>query len=180
MESPQERRERETLERCTTQAQRETCQRLHSQGKTAYPESRQGKTVIAEFRRYCETFDPEKIGQGLYRFSTGGAGGLDEIAHYNLHGFRHVFRHPIFYIDELLVPRVARWPEARRVDPNGYHSYYVYTDGMTAGEVAFAIIDLAAEHRDRVLADYTRKRDAAALAEAERLAESVGMQVVPR
>src|SRR3990172_1567769 len=119
-ESPQERRIREILERCTTDAQRATCERLHAEEKTAYPERRQGRSVIAEFRRYCETFDPEKIGQGLYRFSTGGAGGLNEIAHFDIHGFRHVYSHPCRYIEDLLYYEANRGHWDPREDPNGY------------------------------------------------------------
>jgi len=180
MESPQERRERETLERCTTEAQRERCQRLHEQGKTAYPYKWQGKTIVAEFRRYCESFDPEKIGPGLYDWSIMGSGGLDDIAHYDLHGFRGTYPHPAHYIEGLLIPEISRWPidDTAKDDPNWFHSQGVYTDGMTKGEVAFRIIEIAAEQKERVYADWKTKRDAKALAQAEQLAASVGMKVV--
>jgi len=178
-ESPQERRERETLERCTTDAQRATCERLHAADKTAYPEKRQARTVIAEFRRYCETFDPEKIGHGLYRFSTGGAGGLNEIAHFDIYGFRHVYWHPCRYIEDLLYFEANRGHWDPREDPNGYHSFYVYTDGMTAGEVFAAILEIADDRREIVRADLLAKASAAALAKATELAESIGMKVVP-
>lgn len=171
METPQERRQRETFERCTTDAQRATVTRLHEQGVTAYAETRQGRTVVAECRRYFETCDAEKIGAGLYAFSTGGAGGFNEIAHYDLGGFRHVYHHPAVYLN--LVERARRGH-----DPREFHSQYVYTDGMTAGEVAVAIFALAEAHEDAVTADYRLRRDAEALAEAQRLAESLGMKLV--
>jgi hypothetical protein len=174
-ETPIERRKRETLERCTTAAQLATCERLHAEDKTAYPEKRQGKTVIAEFRRYCETFDAEKIGEGLYHFSTGGAGGLNEIAHYDIHGFRHVYRHPCRYIEDLLYYEANRGHWDPREDPNGYHSFYVYTDGMTAGEVFAAILVIAGDRREVVRADFLAKANAAALAQASELAARIGM-----
>jgi hypothetical protein len=172
MESPQERRIRETLERCTTPAQRATCERLHDEGKTAYPEKRQGQTVISEFLRYCQHKDPTKIRQGLYHFSIGGAGGLNEIAHYNLGGFQHVYWHPHIYIEQLLLPELAR---GRRID----HSSYVYTDGMTAQEVGDQMLAIANAAYNQVAEDYEAKVAAAALAQATRLAESIGMKVVP-
>jgi hypothetical protein len=170
-ESPIERRQREALERCTTDAQRATVTRLHAEEKVAYPEKRQGKGVVAAFRRYCETCDPEKIDAGLYHFSTGGAGGLNEIAHYDIHGFRHVYHHPAIYLERLLAPELDRWP---RQD----FAYYVYTDGMTAGEVCDEIADLAVTHRGQVLAHYKAAVDADSLAAATRLAESLGMKLV--
>ena len=167
------------MTRCKTDVQRERMLELHAQRKDVYEEVRQGKSVISAFRRYCETFDAEKIDSGLYHFSTMGSGGLNDIAHFGLHGFRGVYPHPAIYIAELLIPEIARWPESRRIDPNDYHSLYVYTDGMTAGEVAHAIIALATEHKERVYADWKQKRDSAALKEAESLAASVGMKLIP-
>ena len=176
-----DRRQQETLDRCTTPAQRERCDQLHAQGKTAYPYARQGKSVIAEFRRYCETFDPEKIGKGLYDWSIMGSGGLDDIAHYDLHGFRATYPHPAYYIEGLLIPEIRRWwpvTDTEVDDPNWFHSQGVYTDGMTKGEVAFRIIEIATEQKERVYADWKAKRDATALGQAQALAESVGMKVV--
>jgi hypothetical protein len=174
-----EQRQQEQLARATTDVQREKMRELFALNKDVYPESRQGKSVIAAFARYCKTFDSEKIDQGLYHFSIMGAGGLDDIAHYNIHGFRGVYPHPANYIEGLLIPSVERWPEARRIDPNDYHSLDVYTDGMTAGEVAHAIIDIAAEQKARVYADWKQKHDTAALETATRLAADLGMKLVP-
>lgn len=175
-----EKRQNEMLAHAKTDVQRDRMRELFADGRDAYAESRQGKTVIGEFRRYLETCDPEKIGEGLYHFSTMGAGGLNEIAHFNLHGFRSVYPHPAVYLERLLLPQAERhgWLEDG-VDPNDYHSLYVYTDGLTAGDVCTAVLELAREHHDRVVADYRSARNAAALAEAERLAESVGMRLVP-
>lgn len=174
-------RHAERLERAKTPEQRATMQRLHEEGKTAWPESRQGKSVVAEFRRYVEQRDPEKIGKGLYHWSTMGSGGLNEIAHYDIYGFRSVYPHPALYIERLLIPEIERWgPERLEDDPNAYHSLYVYTDGMTAGEVAAEIIEIAAANRSSVLADWKQKHDAAALAEATRLADSLGLQLVAK
>jgi hypothetical protein len=169
-ESPIERRQREALERCTTDAQQATVTRLHAEEKVAYPEKRQGKGVVAAFRRYCETRDPEKIDAGLYHFSTQGAGGLNEIAHFDIHGFRHVYAHPAIYLQELLFPEMERY--------RGDHSFYVYTDGMTAGEVADAILELAHEHHAALLEDARSKIKAKRLAQATELAESLGMKLV--
>lgn len=176
-ESPQERRIRETLERCTTDAQRATCERLHAADKTAYPQKRQGKTVVAEFRRYCETRDPEKIGQGLYHFSIMGAGGLNDIAHYDLHGFRHKYPHPAIYLERLLFPEVDRGYDVRE-EPNWCHSQDVYTDGMTNGEVCLAVVRIAEQVRQKLSDDLAEKVSAARLAKAQELAASIGMKVV--
>lgn len=172
MESPQERRERETLERCTTAAQRRTCERLHSEGKTAYPEKRQGKTVVSEFLRYCQYRDPSKIRQGLYHFSTMGAGGLNEIAHYNLDGFRHVYWHPHLYIDRLFLPEEERHWQVE-------HSSYVYTDGMTAHDVRAEMRDIVVAAREMVRLDYEEVIEQTARLQAETLARSLGMKLVP-
>lgn len=179
-ESPQERRIRETLERCNTEEQICTVKRLHAVGKTVYPENRRGEGVVAEFRSYLTTRDPEKIRQGLYRFSMGGAGGLNEIAHFNLDGFRSVYHHPTVYLERLLYPCVERMHHDPHKEPDGFHSQYVYTDGLTAGEVLRRILNLADEHREVVTADYADKERAAVLAEAQRLAAVVGMKVVAR
>jgi hypothetical protein len=175
-----EARQTEMLERATTDAQRARMRELFAAGKDAYAEARQGKSVVAAFRRYCETCDPEKIDAGLYHFSTGGAGGLNEIAHFNLHGFRGVYPHPAIYLHRLLLPQADRhgWLEDG-VDPNDYHALYVYTDGMTAGDVMLAILKIAAEHDERIVQDYSAKQDAERLAAATALAESIGMRLVP-
>ena len=175
------RREAETLARCRTAAQSAKCLELHDRGKTAWPNPRQGKTVVAEFRRYCEALDSSKIGKGLYDWSIMGSGGLNDIAHYDLHGFRGTYPHPAHYIEGLLIPEVSRWPvdDTETDDPDWFHSQGVYTDGMTKGEVAFRIIEIALEQKERVYLDWKTKNDASKLAEAQRLAESLGMKVVP-
>lgn len=179
-ESPRERRVRETLKRCKTDAQRETCERLHAADKMAYPERRQGRTVVAEFRRYCETRDAEKIGEGLYHFSICGAGGLNDIAHFDLRGFRAEYPHPALYLERLLFPELERsWRADPREDPEGYHSYYVYTDGMTAGEVCLAVVRIAEQMREELLRDWQERMNAAKLAAARELAAELGMKVVP-
>lgn len=181
MESPQERRERETLERCKTDEQRATCERLHAADKTAYPERRQGKTVVAEFRRYCETRDAAKIGEGLYHFSIMGAGGLNDIAHFNLGGFRREYPHPALYLERLLFPELDRsWHSDPREDPEGFHSYYVYTDGMTSGEVCLAIVRIAENLRAELAQDFNERVNTAKRAQARELAESLGMKLVSR
>jgi hypothetical protein len=174
-------RRAERLERAKTLRQKETMERLFEEGKDAYPESRQGKTVVEEFRRYVDTRDPEKIGNGLYHFSTMGAGGLNDIAHFNIHGFRSVYPHPAVYIERLLICEIERWsPERLAEDPNAYHSLYVYTDGMTSGEVAARIIEIAYTNRREVLADWKERRYAEDLAEATRLAARIGMRLVEK
>lgn len=175
----QVKREAERLARCTTDAQRAMVEQLHERNVDAWPEKRLGKSVIASFRRYLETCDASKIDNGLYEFSMHGGGGLNSIAHFSIDGFRSVYPHPAMFIEDLLIPQVSRWPESLRIDPLGYHSLHVYTDGLTSGHVAHAIIDLAAGAKERVYADWKRKHDAAALAEAERLADSLGMRLVP-
>jgi hypothetical protein len=174
-------RQERQLSHATTEPQRARMRELFALDKDAWAEKRQGKSVIAEFRRYVETCDPEKIGQGLYAFSTSSP--LNDIAHFNLHGFRHVWDHPALYIQELLIPatascRAENWPESFHADPEDYYWLHVYTDGLTSGDIVCAIVAIAAEHRDRVLADWQTKHDAAALAEATRLAESLGMKLV--
>lgn len=142
------RRQQEALDRCTTDVQRERCHALHAQGKATYPVRRKGVGVVAEFRRYVETGDAGKIGPGLYDLSTSGAGGFNDIAHFDLNGYR-------------------------------FHSYHVYTDGMTSGEVADAILKIAQGERGRLEADLQAKVDAARLAEAQRLATLLGMRLEP-
>lgn len=181
MESPQERRKREALERCKTDEQRATCERLHAADKTAYPERRQGNTVVAEFRRYCETRNPEKIGEGLYHFSIMGAGGLNDIAHYDIHGFRRQYPHPALYLERLLFPEIDRsWHSDPREDPEGFHSYFVYTDGMTSGEVCLAIVRIAESLRAELAQDCDARVATAKIEQARELAESLGMKLVPK
>jgi hypothetical protein len=180
-----EERLREKLARATTEEQRAKMLVLANRGKDVYPEARQGKGVVAEFRRYCETRDPEKIGKGLYHFSTMGAGGLNDIAHFNLHGFRAEYPHPVHYIQRLLVPEMQRNARYLEDDPrfpgdcNGFHSHYVYTDGMTAAEVSMAIMELAAKYGPELKSDWYMRRNTRVLSEASELAESIGMKVVP-
>lgn len=175
-----EARLRERLSRATTEVQRARMLTLANEGKDVYAENRQGKTVIGEFRRYCETRDPERIGKGLYHFSTMGSGGLNDIAHFNLHGFRAEYPHPVHYIQRLLVPemqRNARWMDD--TDVNGFHSHYVYKDGMTAAEVSVAIMELADKFGPELKSDYYMRRNTRLLEQATELASSIGMKVVP-
>jgi hypothetical protein len=67
--------------------------------------------VIAEFQRYVRTCDPRSIGPGLYDWSTGGAGGPSDSAHFDLDGYRRYYPHPVRYIEELLRDEVLLCPE---------------------------------------------------------------------
>jgi hypothetical protein len=162
---------------CTTDAQRAEFDRLVALNKTPWPERRQGRSVIGEARRYFETCDPEKIGAGLYDFSIMGSGGFDDIAHYNLHGFRAEYPHPMLYLSQLIALEVERWPMSYRLDPDGYHSFKVYTDGMHAGQVAHAIVKLANDHAPRIGADFTRRVRERETEELRRLADKLGVAI---
>lgn len=169
-ESPVERRIRETLEQTKTPAQRATVERLHAEGKTAWVEKRTGKGVIAEATRYFKTGDVEKLGVGLYNFSIYVLG---EIAHFNLEGFRHVYRDVRDYLRFL-------GHEARRVAQVSGHSEHVYTDGLTGSEVFHAILTVADAERERIFAEGAEADRSAAFAQATRLAESLGMELVAK
>lgn len=170
LETPRERREREALERCRTEAQRARVRELHAQDICCYPESRQGKGVVAACRRYLETGDAGKIDEGLYRFAIAGAGGLNEIAHYDINGFRHVYADPAKFLD--LIDHEESRPFSRQE-----HSSYVYTDGMTSQEVRGTIVALAAEHAGGVRARSENKRREEAFALASALGREFGFDV---
>src|SRR5207253_7122079 len=165
--------------KCNTDAQRQESDRLRALNKSAWPEKGQGKSVIAEARRYFETGDPTKIGEGLYHLSIMGSGGFNDIAHYNLHGFRAEYPHPLIYISELVAPEVKRWPMSYRIDPDGYHSFYVYTDGMHSGQVAHQVVKLANEHVERLKADFLDKTYQSKREQLHQLAADLGYALQP-
>lgn len=169
----------EQLEKCKTDAQLLEANRLIGLGKAVYVMSRQGKGVVAEFRRYVEKRDPEQIGDGLYHLMIQGAGGFNDIAHFNLHGFRSVYPHPAMMIEQLILPEIRRWPD-RFEDADHGHSFYVYTDGMNAGQVAIAIVKIATDNWDGLIDDYNgivRSHDEA---ELRRLADKLGVTISTR
>lgn len=167
----QERFERE-LSRCRTPAQRQVFTRLVQEGKQAYVAKRTGKRVVAAFKKYVTTMDPQAIDQGLYDWSI--YDGPGDIAHYNLHGFRSVYPHPALYMELLLFPWLRRNPEWRSP------SVYVYADGMTTLEITDQIEKIANEWKVRVYTNFKERKRRAEIAEAEELAAKHGMKVVPQ
>lgn len=164
------------LEKCKTDAQRKEADRLIGLGKTVYVGKGQGKSVVAQFRRYVEKRDPEQIGDALYYLMIQGSGGFNDIAHFNLYGFRDVYPHPTLMLEQLIFPEVKRWPD-HFSDPDSYHSFYVYTDGVHAGQVARQIVDIAAANRRELARDFMAIHQAAEKAELERLAAKLGATV---
>ncbi len=123
--------------RTLTDVQAARMAELESAGITCYPLARQGRTIVDQFRRFCQTGDPAKIGEGLYHFSVQGAGGLNEIAHCNIHGFRSVYWTPERYVELL------EYERGRGIT----HSAYVCTDGMTYQEVRADVYAIADNNR---------------------------------
>ena len=157
--------------------QRSRMEELIKDGKDVYADKIQGKSIIDSFRRYCDTRDPDAITNGLYRWSINGAGGLNDIAHYDIHGFRAEYPHPAVYLERLLYPEMNRGYGWR--SPEDYHALHVYTDGLTSGDVRFAIREIADARREALLrdiADEVRRRDEAQLKE---LAARLGYTVEP-
>lgn len=163
------RRMRETLDRCKTEAQHETTEREQEAGRVVWLSDRSGKGVIAEARRYFATGDADKIGAGLYDFSMQSLG---EIAYYNLDGFRHEYHDVRDYLAMLGREAAGR---ARFME----RQVYVYKDGLTSREVLDEVLRLADAERERIFSQGAENDRAEALAQATRLAESLGMKVVP-
>lgn len=104
-----------------------------------YPRKQKGDSVVKAFQRLVQTGDVEKITPALYHCLTQ-SGGF--IAHFNLHGFREVYRGRVgeliageFY--PLDIP--ARW----QVDRMQHLEDSGYADGMSAGDVMRDIATLA-------------------------------------
>lgn len=172
------RRFQETLGRASTDAQRRRLMSLFALGKDVYASNCTGASIVAQFRRYVETGDSAKIGRALYVFSHATGGGFSDIAHYDLEGYRRSYSHPALYVECVVLAAWPAWPESYREHPEGYHCATVYRDGMTSGDVVHAIVKIALEQRDRLIADLQAQRDAADLAEAQRLADRLGMRLV--
>jgi hypothetical protein len=158
-----------------TAAQQATADRLVGEGVTVYAEKVQGKGVVAAMRRYLETGDSEKITTPLYRFLTLKCG---FIAHYDLHGFRHVYRDPADLIaarhDGMTGSRFDDHPRSRPVE----HSQSVYTDGLTSVEVYEQMAALVAEKREDVTARSQAQERLREVAQARALAAKHGLTVV--
>lgn len=172
-ETPVERRQRETLAACKTDAQRERVEAAYNEGKSAWTEPLNGKSLVSSAKRWFETGEPEKFSEGLYHFSMYA---LSEIAHFDRHGFLSVYPHPALWIDGLFLPDM----EKGRIEQIEGHTLHVYKDGMTYGDVAEAISALVDEHRERLVLDFNMKARSSALAEATRLADALGMKLVPK
>jgi hypothetical protein len=166
----------EQLSKCKTDPQRFEANRLIGLGKTVYVRNRTGTGIIREFRRYVEKRDPGQIGEGLYELMIQGSGGFNDIAHFDLGGFRDVYRHPALMLERLIFPEVERWPENFR-DPDNYHSFAVYKDGMHAGQVSCEIVRIAAAARREMTRDYLHIERAGDRTELERLAAKLGATV---
>lgn len=164
---------------CSTDVQRAEFDRLIGLDKTPWPMKWKGASVIGEARRFFETGNNEKIGHALYDFSIQGSGGFNDIAHFNLYGFRAEYPHPLIYITELVAPEARRWPMSYRQDPDGYHSFGVYTDGLHKGKVAHEIILLANLHLDRLKADFVKQAQDRKLEQLHALADELGFAMQP-
>lgn len=139
-ETPVQRREREALARCRSEKQRERVVELHALGITCYPDTHRGRIIVRDFTRYLASGDASLISNGLYHFATQGAGGFNEIAHFDIHGFRAVFADPATFV-ALALSEAARSPVL--------HSTYVYRDGMTGHEVRAEIVEAARNYEAR-------------------------------
>jgi hypothetical protein len=168
-EARQQRFERE-LRRCKTDKQREVFIRLHENGETPWVATRTGKRVVAAFKKYVTSADPQAIDKGLYHWSI--YDGPGEIAHFDINGFRSVYYHPALYLELLLLP----WLKGNPRIPN----VYVYVDGMTSVEIKDQIKELAVQWRHRVNELFAQKRRREELAEAEAIAAKYDMKLVPK
>lgn len=150
-DSPRGQRVKGVYGKALSDAQRETVAHLYAEGKTPWLEKRNGQSVIAEFRRYVESDDAKKIGEGLYHFLHQ-KGGF--IAHYNLDGFRHEFADPAYLLSELFAEARGWGPGWRRGDQ------WAYKDGMTSREVGDAILAFAEEQLGMVAErSYVKSRE---------------------
>jgi len=170
IEELREQRFQERLGKAKTPRQIEVMQKLHDDGKSVYAATRTGKGVVAEFKRYVTTCDPQKIGNGLYHWSI--YDGPGDIAHFNLYGFRSVYLHPALYLELLLFPWLDRDPRI----PNPY----VYTDALTSYDLRDQIKEIAVQYRARVNRQFAETKKQRELAEANELAARYGMTLVPK
>lgn len=143
-----------------------TAERLVEEGKYVYLGKGQGKSIVSAFRRYLETGDSAKITKALYDFLMMKCG---FIAHYDIHGFRGVYRDPA-----ALLAVFDRSPWDRPVE----HSASVYTDGMFDQEVYRQMVETADERREQVVAASVASREADEVATAEALARKHGFRLV--
>jgi hypothetical protein len=133
----------------------------------------QGKTVVAQFRRYATQEDAEQIGQALYDFLKGTCG---FIAEYGLippdGGFRITWAEPADLMHELA--NSISGGAARRG-----RAQIVYADGMTDVEVLAAIDGIADEHRATCEKGRARRAFDREISAAIRCLEPHGFTIVP-
>lgn len=142
---------------------------LKEQGfSNVYREKRQGKTVVAEFRRFLETSDPTKIKDGLYHFITMRC---SYIAHFDLDRFRITYSNPLDLIDGAYdIGDLRRSPRSA--------SAHVYSDGMTSDDVFEEIGKLIVKHEPRLRQEQAQATIDDELATLQRLAAKRGKVVV--
>lgn len=168
-ETLREERNQRELAKCKTPKQQAAFRLEAAGGRTPYVATRTGKNVVRAFKKYVTTMDPQAIDKGLYEWSI--YDGPGDIAHYNLHGFRSVYSHPALYLELLLFPWLRRERQYRSP------SVYVYTDGMTTLDITDEIEKLANQWKARVLANFSERKRASELAEAEELASRWGFKL---
>lgn len=156
---------------CKTAEQRKEFDRLVGKSITPWPSKFRGARVLQEARLYFHTYDPEKIGQALYDFSIMGSGGFDDIAHYNLQGFRGYYPHPIVYVAELVLPETSKWKHHR------INSLGVYTDGLNKREVGRQLLELVNSCIDPMKKHYESTVRAADIAKLEELATKLNVSM---
>ncbi len=170
MEERRARHEAQSLERCKTPAQRERVQAMYAADADVdvqvYPEKVGGGSIVRACRAYLTTGDAEKITAGLYDFATTLLG---EIAHFDIGGFRHVYRDAADFVRLIET-------DATRYGHNAY-SQHVYTDGMTGDEVRAGLLGLALELGPMVRDRSKGRARAEALALALALAAEHGFEV---
>jgi hypothetical protein len=109
-----------------------------------YPINRKGARVVADFERVLETMNVDKITPGLYHALTMHGG---FIAHFDIHGFRDVFRGRL---TELLAGEFYRLDDVETFERRHDLDDSGYSDGLSAKQVMMMIARVGARHRSQV------------------------------
>jgi hypothetical protein len=125
--------------------------------RSAWLQGTQGRTVIAQMRRYLETRDSMKIERALYEFLTYRC---NFSACFDLGPgdgwFRDEYSEPITLIEEFAQLHRDWWsygPELTIADVTRYHGVhvYLYTDGLTCHDIVVELVRLMHAHLDRLV-----------------------------
>jgi hypothetical protein len=122
----------------------------------AWLQGTQGRTVIAQMRRYLETRDSMKIERALYEFLTYRCS-FSACFDLGPDGwFRDEYREPMTLIEEFAQLRRDWWdygPEITVADIAHFNGgeVYLYTDGLTCHDIVVEVVRLMHTHLDRLV-----------------------------